>query len=65
MGSGLVDSTNPVFEMSKKEGYITSPGMTKRFVWIYFLSFYFKFNKLLDYYNKNKDEKFGQKRIKI
>jgi len=32
MGSGLVDNTNPVFEISKKEGYITSLGMTKRFV---------------------------------
>jgi len=30
MGSGLQDNKNPIFELSKKEGYVTSPGMSKR-----------------------------------
>lgn len=30
MGSGLIDNKNPIFEISKKEGFITSPGMTKK-----------------------------------
>lgn len=28
MGSGLQDNKNPIYEISKKEGFITSPGMT-------------------------------------
>ncbi len=31
MGSGLKDNTNPLFELSKKEGFVTSAGMTKTF----------------------------------
>ena len=32
MGSGTQDNKNPIFEISKKEGYITSPGMSKRLI---------------------------------
>ncbi len=31
MGSGLKDNTNPVYEISKNTGYVTTAGMTKKF----------------------------------
>ena len=41
MGSGLQDNKNPIYEISKKEGFITSPGMTltKKIGWIKLILF--------------------------
>ncbi len=64
MGSGLQDNKNPIYEISKKDGFITLPGMTltKKIGWIKLILFqvYLLKFKLSDQINikkqKRKDE---------